>query len=145
MVDDKVLVTDANHERLQAMLVGLPSLGNAFRARMRELGEELTHADLVEAASVDRDVVTMNSLLRTRDLNTGRTETFTLVYHGDSDMFARRVSVLTTLGMAVLGRRVGDVIEQPVRQGTRRMMIEELLYQPESAGDREHLEEGAKQ
>lgn len=143
MVDDRALVTDANHARLQAMLVGLPSLGDAFRARVRKLGEELTYADRVEAASVDGDVVTMNSRIRTRDLDTGRTETFTLVYHADSDMFAGRVSVLTTLGMAVLGRRVGDVIEHPVRQGTRRIMVEEILYQPESAGDGEHLQEGA--
>ncbi|HOT00980.1 MAG TPA: transcription elongation factor GreAB, partial [Acidobacteriota bacterium] len=34
-----------------------------------------------------------------------------------------------------IGYAVGDVIEWPVPGGTRRIRIEQILYQPEAAGD----------
>ena len=77
----------------------------------------------------------MNSRVRASDLETERPETFTLVYHGESAMFDSRLSVLTPMGVAVLGARVGDVIEFPRRRGIRRLRIEEMLFQPEAAGD----------
>ena len=39
------------------------------------------------------------------------------------------------VGAALLGYRVGDVIEWPVPSGTKTLRIEEILYQPEAAGD----------
>jgi regulator of nucleoside diphosphate kinase len=50
-------------------------------------------------------------------------------------MFDNRLSVLTPLGIRLLGCRIGDVVEWPVRRGVRRLSIEEILYQPEAAGD----------
>jgi len=35
----------------------------------------------------------------------------------------------------MLGYRVGDVIEWDVPKGKRRLKVEEILYQPEAAGD----------
>ena len=117
------------------MLRTLEPVASPFRGRIRELAEALDHASLVPAAAVAPDVVTMNSRVRARDLDTDRVETFTLVYHGDSEMFDSRLSVLTAMGIATLGARVGDIVEWPARRGTRRMVIEEILYQPEAAGD----------
>ncbi len=39
------------------------------------------------------------------------------------------------IGAAMLGYRVGDEIEWVVPSGPRRLRVEAILYQPESAGD----------
>ena len=49
-------------------------------------------------------------------------------------MFGSRLSVLTPLGVRLLGFRVGDVIEWPVPCGVRRLRVERILFQPEAAG-----------
>jgi regulator of nucleoside diphosphate kinase len=60
---------------------------------------------------------------------------FTLVYHDESDLFDRKLSVLSSLGIRFLGARVGDVIEWNVPRGVRRLCIEGIEYQPEASGD----------
>ena len=135
MVKEKNVVTDADRTRLWEMADALHAVGDPYGCHLRELDQALGEAEAVPAAAVDADVVTMNSRVRTRDLDSGVTQTFTLVYHGDSAMFDDRLSVITPLGVRVLGRRVGDVVEWPVRRGVRRLGIEAILYQPEAAGD----------
>jgi regulator of nucleoside diphosphate kinase len=39
------------------------------------------------------------------------------------------------VGTAMLGYRVGDDIKWQVPSGVRRLKVEEIIYQPEAAGD----------
>jgi regulator of nucleoside diphosphate kinase len=135
MVMETPVVTAVDKMRLQGMVRGLRSVGDPFRSHLRQLTETLALADVVAATEVGPDVITMNACVRASDAETGRPERFTLVYHGESGMFDSRLSVLTPMGIAALGARVGDVIEFSMRRGVRRLRIEEMLYQPEAAGD----------
>jgi len=42
--------------------------------------------------------------------------------------------VLAPIGTAMLGYRVGDIIEWRVPKGIRRLKVLEVVYQPEAAG-----------
>jgi regulator of nucleoside diphosphate kinase len=99
------------------------------------LARELDRADVVTAATLTPDVVTMRSRVRVRDLETGRRSIYTIVPPTDADVAARRVSVLAAMGTALLGYRVGDAVEWSMPGGRRRLLVEEILYQPEAAGD----------
>ncbi|HET9213096.1 MAG TPA: GreA/GreB family elongation factor [Thermoanaerobaculia bacterium] len=57
------------------------------------------------------------------------------VFPHEADYKEGRISILAPLGTALLGFRVGDVVEWRMPAGTRTLRIEELLYQPEAAGD----------
>jgi len=61
--------------------------------------------------------------------------TFTLVYPKDVDPEQSRISVLSPVGRALLGARVGDVIRVLVPgHGEREFVVVELTYQPEANG-----------
>ena len=135
MVKETTIVTGTDRMRLQHMMRALRSVGDPYGAHLRELESELQQAEVVAATEITPDLVTMNSRVRARDMESGSVQTFTLVYHGESGIFDSRLSVLTPLGIRALGARVGDLIEWPVRRGVRRLRIEEILYQPEAAGD----------
>ena len=87
-----------------------------------------------------RDVVTMNSRVKLRDLDSGDALDFSLVFPtfplaaGSDHLAPMTVSVLAPIGTAVLGYRVGDTIEWEVPAGVRRLKVEDLPFQPESAG-----------
>jgi regulator of nucleoside diphosphate kinase len=60
---------------------------------------------------------------------------FTLVFPAEADYERGRLSVLAPIGMALLGYRAGETVEWKVPSGVRRLKIEQVLYQPEAAGD----------
>ena len=127
-------ITDADHVRLREMIESLRTVGNPYRGHLRELQREIERAQIVPAADVEPDIVTMNSHLRVRDCDSGVAERLTLVFHGDADLLSARLSVLSPLGTRLLGQRAGDEIDWEGAGGFRRVRIDRILYQPEAAG-----------
>jgi regulator of nucleoside diphosphate kinase len=102
---------------------------------LEELDGELDNADLVKSQEIPHDAITMNSTFRLRNLDTGEAVVYTLVFPGEADSANGKISVLAPIGSGVLGYRVGDVVEWPVPAGLKRLRVDEILYQPEAAGD----------
>ena len=113
----------------------LPALRHPLESYLRDLEGQLARTVTVPPASVDANMVTMNSRVRLRDREGGSAQEVTLVYESDADAFGEKLSVLTSLGASLLGSRVGDVVEWQSRRGPRRVRIERILFQPEAAGE----------
>ena len=139
LAQEPLVVTESDRRRLQRMIgslrESLRTIGDPYEIYLRALEDQLTRRSLVPQGDVRDDTVTMNSKVRVRELDTGRRQVLTLVYERDADPFGERVSVLTPLGAAILGSRVGDVVEWQSRRGPRRVRIERILFQPEAAGE----------
>jgi regulator of nucleoside diphosphate kinase len=84
---------------------------------------------------IPNDVITMNSRFRLRDVDTDQEAVYTLVFPGDADSASGKISILAPIGTAVLGYKIGDTIEWEVPAGRKRFKVEEIVYQPEAAGD----------
>jgi len=135
MRDRTVYITKFDLERLEDLLAVAGEFRYRDRADLQELEEELDNCKVVESTEVPPDVVTMNSRVRLRDLATQEEMVFTLVFPKDADIAAGKLSVVSPIGTAILGYSTGDTVEWRVPAGMRRIRIEELLYQPEAAGD----------
>ena len=132
IMDTRVIyITEADMKRLRPLIEGMKN----SRDDLRGLQAELEHARLVTPAGVPPDVVTMNSKARLRDLDTGEEMIFTLAFPGNASIEHDRISVVAPIGTAMLGHRVGDEFEWEVPAGSVRLRVEEMLYQPEAAGD----------
>jgi regulator of nucleoside diphosphate kinase len=129
-----IVVTEADYGRLQRLIES----SRRFRKRDTEhldgLEQELERAVVVKAGEVPRDVVTMNSRVRVKDLNTGREATYQIVFPGDANVAKQRISVLAPIGTGLLGYSAGTTFEWQVPAGMRRLRILEVEYQPEAAG-----------
>jgi len=132
VMDTRVIyVTEADMKRLRPLIEGMKN----SRDDLRGLQAELEHARVVTPADVPPDVITMNSKARLRDLDTGEEMIFALVFPGKASIEHDRISVVAPIGTAMLGQRVGDEFEWEVPAGSVRLRVEEMLYQPEAAGD----------
>jgi regulator of nucleoside diphosphate kinase len=99
------------------------------------LDRELARADVVPSTSIAPDVVTMNSRVRFADDDKGEPREVTLVYPEDASLNTACVSVLSPVGSALLGLKVGQAIEWPFSDGHReRYRVLAVGYQPEAAG-----------
>ena len=130
-----IWVTDFDLERLRKLLEGTRSWSFRDREHLERLDEELAQAHVVPAADIPPEVVTMNARLRLRDIDSGKHMVFMLVFPSDADAEQSKISVLAPLGTAVLGFRRGDAFEWRMPGRVRRLQVEEVLYQPEVAGD----------
>jgi regulator of nucleoside diphosphate kinase len=131
----EIWVTDFDLQRLRKLLEGTRLWGSRDREHLEQLDHELGQAHVVSATDIPPDVVTMNTRLRLRDLDADKDMVFTLVFPSDADVEHGKVSVLAPLGTAVLGFRRGDAIEWHMPGRIRRLQVEDVLYQPEAAGD----------
>ena len=129
-----LIISHADRERLVALIDSARLDTRVREDYLAALEGELSQARVVPLGKVPADVVTMNSVVRLRDLDSGETEEYELVYPADADVSLNRISILAPIGTAILGYRLGDVIEWPVPAGLRRLRVEEVLYQPERAG-----------
>ena len=131
----KIYITDFDMERLRKLIEGAAGRSPKDREYIESLSEELDKAEVVPSKEIPADVVTMNSNLRVTDLDTGKEMVLRLVFPSESDFDRGRISILAPIGTALIGYRVGDTVEWQVPSGRRRLRIEEVLYQPEAAGD----------
>jgi len=132
MSEHDIVMTEADFKRLNDLV---ESRDSRALGSMNSLKSELQRGHVVAPTSVDKDVVTMNSRVRVRDLDSKKREVYTLAYPYDADIEEGKISVLAPLGAALLGAKVQQVIECPTPRGVRRLKIERILYQPEAAGD----------
>jgi regulator of nucleoside diphosphate kinase len=82
------------------------------------------------------DVVTMNSRVRFVLDNASDEFDMSLAYPKDVNGAADKLSVLTPVGNALLGLKVGDSIDWTRPDGGLfEVTVREIVYQPERAGD----------
>ena len=134
MQQQYVRVTEVDSRRLQTLIDGALLRDRRDTSSVEELERHLVEAEVLPAALIGADVVTMNSEVLVTDLDTDETFGFRVVFPRAANAAAGNISVLAPLGMAVLGRRVGEEITWSVPAGARRLRVEDVLYQPERDG-----------
>ena len=119
---DNIYIAREDYDRLRRLVDGRRAGDYRDADYLNTLDLELERAEVVEGGAVPRGVVTMNSEIRLKDLDTGEVKTYRLVYpaqvRGEDS-----ISVLAPIGTAMLGYQVGDVIEWRVPKGMRRLKV----------------------
>jgi regulator of nucleoside diphosphate kinase len=135
MEESTIYVTEFDLKRLSRLLNSAWLWNKKDMDYLTKLEEELERAQIVSPQDIPGDVVTMNSRARIKDLDSNEEMVFALVFPSEADYVRGRLSVLAPIGTALLGCRAGDTVEWEVPAGVRRFKIEQILYQPEAAGD----------
>lgn len=126
-----LIINRLDAERLQRLI------DEAGRDRdvAEALQAELLRGEVYDPEEMPGDVVSMNSQVLFTDLARQRRIIRTLVYPRSLAETDDGISVMAPVGAALLGLRVGDVIDWPLPDGEpARLRIEAILWQPERAG-----------
>lgn len=130
-------VTEPDYHRLSALIETTRARNGVDREYLSKLEAELDRAEIVDPKEIPADVITMRSKVRLKDLVSGEANTYSLVFPTEADSSEGKISILAPIGTAILGYKRGDTIEWPVPSGLRRLKVDEILYQPEAAGNYE--------
>jgi regulator of nucleoside diphosphate kinase len=132
---NEIRLTDLDAARLERSLIEQLRQSPEPPQGTAELEALLDAAAIVPSASIDPNIVTMNSTVVLEEQPTGRRLTVTLVYPKDADPERSRVSVLSPVGRALIGARVGETIRVVLPDNVpRELHVLEMKYQPEANG-----------
>ena len=85
---------------------------------------ELSRADIVPDKDIPADAVAMGSQVTFVDLDSIEEKTISLVYPNEADVTQMKISVLSPVGSALIGLRIGGNIDWPVPLGkVRRLKV----------------------
>lgn len=131
----EIRLTELDAVRLERALMELLKASDGEPQGVSELESLLDAAAIVPSASIDPNVVTMNSTVVLEAHPSKERTTLTLVYPKDADPEQSKVSVLSPVGRALLGARVNDRVRVVVPgYGERELALMALTYQPEANG-----------
>lgn len=131
-------LTELDHVRLLNLLRRDARSDGSPHHEVRAIEDVLEASALVPSRAVAPDVVTMYSQVLLQDTQTGQRNTLTLCYPADAEPAVGFVSVLSPVGSALLGLRVGSTARWSTPAGDEKSAeILAILFQPESSGDYE--------
>lgn len=113
----------ARHDFNQLRTLVSAALGADATPALENLRAELDRAVVTEPAALPPDVVTLGSFVKIEDLYTGEVEEYTLTYPDQADIGSCRLSVLSPVGIVLLGAREGSIVDWPTPGGIRRLKI----------------------
>ena len=137
MGEKRILITEHDLKRLQSLVEAARSGESEDKRNADRLEKKLTRAKVVGSRQIPENVVTMNSWIQLLHLDSSEKTECWLRFPTDEASFPKAVSILTDLGIALLGSREGDVIEWSGPSGKRTSRIVEIMYQPERVGNTE--------
>jgi regulator of nucleoside diphosphate kinase len=113
-----IIVSDTDQSRLTTLATHALE---RFPQAAQELLSEMERAAVVRAGAVPPNVVQMGSGVVFRSDN-GETRRVTLVFPGQADITAGRISILTPIGAALIGLSEGQSIAWKTRDGRLRQL-----------------------
>lgn len=97
-----------------------------IEGRIRDLEEMLRNAEVVDQAGQPAGVVGVGSEVRVFDLEYEEEDTYTLVGATEADPSKLKVSTESPIGKALIGARVGEVVEAQTPGGVIKLRIDEI-------------------
>lgn len=130
-----IYITENDMVRLEELLAVASENTTRDHKHLEDLAKELMKAEVVESTDIPANVITMNSKVLIKDMESKDSKTYVLVFPREANIEQDKVSILAPIGTAMIGCRVGQVITWSAPAGARRLKVEKILYQPEAAGD----------
>lgn len=121
MQNSEIVIKTSDFNVLQSLINNLPQY-----QRTREV--ELLLAEIEKAAkvpdeSIGDDVIQLNSYFEIEECNSKKKYDFTLTLPAMGNIAEKKLSVLTPLGVALIGYKMGMSVEWQLPGGLRKMNI----------------------
>lgn len=124
----RIVIDRAYVDRLEALASrGAPAV-------TERLHQELARAHIVPSAKMPSNIVSIGNVCTYRDDTIGQERTVSLVFPGDADISLGCVSVVTPIGVALLGLAEGASFWWLTRSGERRRLTVMRVRPPTALG-----------
>ncbi|MFA5553154.1 MAG: GreA/GreB family elongation factor [Phycisphaerae bacterium] len=125
-------ITDYDMKRLKDFLQKAQYWPEEDAKLLDRLRAKLDFAVVTSQKEAPPYLVTMNSHVKIVDLNSRKDKVFWLVYPEEACFGEDKVSIISELGIAVLGSKTGDTVQCVSNSVKKQIRIARIYYQPET-------------
>ena len=83
----------------------------------------LRRAQIIDDTAISGDVVVLGAVIHLKDLSSEREFKYTIVGSGEADPFVGKISNESPIGVALLGRRIGEIVKYNSPNGFKEVQI----------------------
>lgn len=98
-----------------------------LEAKIAEMEATIASAIVVDESQISKDEVSVGSIIKLKDMELGTTETVTIVGSTEADYEKGKISDESPVGLAVLKKKAGDIVEVQAPVGVIKMKILEII------------------
>ncbi len=131
----KIIINRLDYARIKKSINDAKQFRSISNDEAEKLLKELDSAKIVEPEAIPSNVVTMNSIVKLSFKNNDKQIQFQIVYPEQANVKENKISIFSPIATALIGYKVNDEIEWIVPAGLTKIRIDEIIYQPEAAGD----------
>lgn len=132
---NREIVSSLDYKRIHKQINALERRHNMTTfAEIELLRKKLNHARIIRPKKIPSDIVTMNSKVELEIIPSGNRMTVELVYPYNVDLRNFKISVLSSLGSAILSGKIGDEIAYNTGVKNYTVQIIDIPFQPEASG-----------
>lgn len=99
-----------------------------IEGRIADLDDKLSRAQVIEYNGDTDDRIKFGAWVSVSDEETGGTKTFRIVGDLEANLEAGMISLSSPIARALMGKRIGDVVEVKVPKGIVEYSIDEVKY-----------------
>jgi len=131
----KLIINSLDYARIKKCISDAKQFKSINSVEAERLMTELNSAKIVEPQSMPSNVVSMNSIVKLSFLNNNKQIQFQIVYPNQANIKENKISIFSPIATALIGYKVQDEVEWLVPAGLTKIRVDEIIYQPEAAGD----------
>ena len=120
-----IYITRDDYMKLRLLLT--TALNSGVSTTLGKLRDELDRAAVIDPSAFPADVVTMDSTVEFEDLSNSEIEEYTITFPERADVDRNRISILTPIGTALIGCRVGDIVKWTTPGGIRQLKVRRVV------------------
>jgi len=94
--------------------------------KIAQLKDTLSNARVIDESKISNDTIQILSKVKVKDTKSGRVMDYTLVSESEANIRQGKLAVSTPIGKALLGHKVGDIIEVTIPAGLLHLEVIEI-------------------
>ncbi len=117
----KPILTNSDYKTIHSLLQNLPSRLKGKEVSL--LQKEIKSAEIISDEAISEDIIQLNSRFEVQELLSGKFMNLQLVLPNQADLKQNRISILSPLGVALIGFRQGMTVEWTLPGGLKKLQI----------------------
>ena len=128
MSEKRIILSHSNYTVLKGLADSLRRSGKMKLPHFARFAQELKAAIVMDPGTIPDNVITMHSRVHYTYLNTGTESEAVIVFPAETKEAPDHVSILSPLGLALIGERQGTEIEYEAPGGIYRLRINSVEH-----------------
>lgn len=95
---------------------------------LREIEDKLSRAQVIDPSQFNHSKITFGACVALEDTETGEEKTFQIVGPDESDIKSGKISVVSPIAKALIGKEKGDVVTVATPKGTKEFEVLSVAF-----------------